>query len=272
VRRLARVLLRQRPEYPWEVVRDGLARLGYEVSFEVRQPAPAELLVTWTPWRGTVVDRYGEAHRAAGGTWLVLENGYLRSAYRGDRYYCLGLNGFNGVGDHRAQGSPADRFLDLSRPALPWRTSGDHILLIGQNGGADHRYTMPAGWLDDVVERLRCLTPRPIHYLPKRQRPQFFQYRHDNVTLREDSLERCLEDAWCAVTYNSKAAVEALLSGIPALYDGQNSAIQACVAPGIQLVERPPTPNRAQLLADLAYAQWSTAELATGRPFARFLT
>lgn len=275
---IAHILIRQRQDYPFEVVVEGARALGYQTVFGVHQrPQPEDLLITWTPWLGSLSQRLGEQHTAQGGKWVVLENGYIPTPYgQGTKeFYCVGLNGYNGYGDHRNVGSSPDRWDALSLEITPWRTAGEHVALIAQMGGHDARLTMPPNWPDDVMRRLRALTGRPVLYRPKPMRPRHFSSHHDNATVlaqyEELPVEAYFKDAWVMVTYNSKQVVIAWLHGVPALYDGPKSIIGTLVPRGIDRVECPPMPEREQFFCDLAYAQWSADEIKTGQPFERLL-
>jgi hypothetical protein len=157
---------------------------------------------------------------------------------------------------------------------MPWRERGEHVALFAQMGGHDLDVTMSLHWPDDVVDRLTALTQRTIVYRPKPERPRYFLRLHEQVTMPDFvgvPVEQFLENAWAAVVYNSKIAVEALRRGVPALYDGPNSIVGGLVPRGIENIEDPPRPEREQFFYDLAYAQWSAEEIATGAPFKRML-
>lgn len=268
------VLIRDRDVYPRAAVIAGLQALGYSVQLDGLSSSfnKKDLLVTWTPWQSSLSQRAGETHKERGGKWIVLENGYIQTPVA---QYAVGLNGFNGWGDHRNECSPPDRWDALQLEIKPWREGGEHIALFAQMGGHDYNLTMPSYWPDDVAQRLALLTKRPIVYRPKPSRPKYMTKQHTNVSMPpfvDVPLSGYLDNAWAAVVYSSKTAVEALRCGIPALYDGPMSILRTIVPRGIEFIEDPPRPERWPFFCDLAYAQWSKEEISTGVPFQRLLT
>jgi len=274
------ILLRDAPGYPREAVAWGAASIGYSPQFGGvdRTFGIEDLLITWTPWRGSLSHRLGEQHKQNGGKWIVLENGYIGGTKT--KQYAVGLNGFNGSGDHRNNESDCDRWMALCLEGLdlkPWREDGEHIVVFGQMGVHDHRFSMPPNWPDDILSRLAILTPRKVLYRPKPSRPRLLNQPHANAmnidfNWRDAPLEQFFKNAWATVVYNSKCAVESIRCGIPALYDGTQSILSSIVERGVGCIEAPPRPSREQFFYDLAYAQWSADEISTGYPFERLLS
>ena len=269
------VLMRDTESYPLAAVVAGAKALGYNVHIGGvdRTINSKDLIITWTPWRGSLSHRLGEQHKASGGKWIVMENGYISGAK--DPHYAVGLDGFNGLGDHRTVMMPSDRWNSFGLEIQPWRIDGSHIALFAQMGGHDLRFTHHPHWPDDVVSRLEKLTDRSVVYRPKPSRPRYFLKIHENIKMNDLSgyrLEDYFKDAWATVVYNSKIAVESLRLGIPAVYDAPCSILKSILQPGIESIENPPMPDREQFFYDLAYAQWSASEIATGEPFKRILS
>lgn len=268
------VLIKDQAAYPRAAVIAGLQAIGYNTYADGLSSSfsKKDLLVTWTPWKSSLSQRAGEMHKERGGRWIVLENGYIQTQAT---QYAVGLNGFNGWGDHRNESSPPDRWESLGLEIKPWRESGEHVVLFAQMGGHDYSLTMPPYWPDDIVQRLSLLTRRSIIYRPKPLRPKYLTKQYKNVSMPsfvDTPLSWYFENAWAAVVYSSKTAVEALRCGIPALYDGPMSILRTIVPRGVEFIEDPPQPERWPFFCDLAYAQWSAEELSTGLPFQRLLS
>lgn len=267
--RLAHILVRQREGYPHEALEAGCRAAGLTPQFgHGGKLDPEVVLVTWTPWRGSLADRAGEQHRARGGAWIVCENGYFNDV-EGNRYISMALCGYNGWGHSLPSGLLSDRFDALGLAIQPWREEGEHILLVGQAGGTDARFTMPTGWPDDVIERIRAVTDRPIIYRPKPTRPLPLLRKHAGVTTADPHvpISELFQGAWAAVIHSSKVSAYALLHGTPVLYDGESCVLSSLYGRGVELVEDPPMPERKPFFDDLAYAQWSHDEIASGEPF-----
>lgn len=265
------ILVRDREGYPYAELMAGLSAHGLTPQPLTRAtPDPRAVLVTWTPWRGGLADRVGSAHASRGGDWIVCENGYLG----GKNHVAMGRAGYNGWGVATPTGRPPDRFETLELKIEPWRESGEHILVIGQAGGTDHRFTMPLDWPDKVIECLRRLTNRPIIYRPKPTRPEPLASDWSDVTTadRHVTLDELFEGAHAVVVYNSKVAGYALLKGVPVLYDAAHCALSALYLRGLDSLENPPQPDRWPFFCDLAYAQRSRAEIASGAAFSYLLS
>ena len=117
----------------------------------------------------------------------------------------------------------------------------------------------PEAWTATVVAQLRQLTDRPIEVRMKPTRTERI--------LKNQSLENALsEDVHCLVTYNSIAALEALMVGKPAITLGPNCASMVCNT-SLSDVDNLHTPDKDEMLAlmaHLSYAQFSRQEMMNG--------
>ncbi len=116
----------------------------------------------------------------------------------------------------------------------------------------------PAEWTEQVVKQLKTLTDRPIEVRMKPNRTQ---------RISNNSLEDALDDeVHCLVTYNSIAALEALMHGKPAIALGPNCATMVCNT-NLNQVEDLHIPDKDEmtaLMAHLSYAQFSREEMMNG--------
>jgi lipopolysaccharide biosynthesis glycosyltransferase len=117
---------------------------------------------------------------------------------------------------------------------------------------------MPEEWVKQVVAELKKYTSRPIEI---RLKPN----RTERVT--DKTIQAALaDDVHCLVTYNSIAAVEALMEGKPAIVLGPNAAQSICETK-LQNVDNPKMPDRDTtdaFFAHLAYCQFDVHELRNG--------
>jgi len=116
----------------------------------------------------------------------------------------------------------------------------------------------PEEWVQKVMAELKRYTSRPIEV---RLKPS----RQERVTTNtiQDALA---DDVHCLITYNSIAAVEALMEGKPAIALGPNAA-QAICETNLSNVETPKIPDREEMdafMAHLAYCQFDVTELRSG--------
>ena len=116
----------------------------------------------------------------------------------------------------------------------------------------------PEEWTEQTVEELKTYTDRPIEIRLKPNRTQ---------RISTDSLETALQDdVHCLITYNSIAALEALMVGKPAITLGPNCASMMCNTSlsEIEHLHKPDKDEMTALMAHLSYCQFSRAEMMNG--------
>ena len=113
-------------------------------------------------------------------------------------------------------------------------------------------------WLQTTVETIKQYTDRPIEI---RQRDPNRQIRVAN------SMESALTDVHALVTFNSIAATESVMAGVPAFVLAPCNAALPVSNTDLSKIESPWYPDRDFLemwLRHLAYCQFSNQELADG--------
>ncbi len=147
--------------------------------------------------------------------------------------------------------------------AKPWRTKGDHIVLAGMSQKSAESYGLKAEeWERKAVIELRRHTDRPIIYRPK---PSWLGAQPIPTTTMERTAlpDQALRNCHAVVTHHSNVAVDALAAGVPAF------CVEGVAVPmserRLRRIERPVFPEgREQWLANIAWSQWSVAEMASG--------
>lgn len=113
-------------------------------------------------------------------------------------------------------------------------------------------------WIAETVAEVKRHTDRPIEIRMKRNR---------NERMAENTMEEALaNDVHCLVTYNSVAAVEAVMLGKPAITLGPNAACQVSTHK-IEDIENPKIPSldeREAWLRHLSYSQFTFDEMSNG--------
>ena len=116
----------------------------------------------------------------------------------------------------------------------------------------------PEEWVKQTIQALKKYTDRPIEI---RMKPN----RTERVTTK--TMRAALQDdVHCLVTYNSIAAVEALMEGKPALVLGPNAA-SSIAETDISNIDNPRIPTRDEtdaFFAHLGYCQFTVPELSSG--------
>jgi lipopolysaccharide biosynthesis glycosyltransferase len=139
-------------------------------------------------------------------------------------------------------------------------TPGTKILLVPPSNKVMDLFGQPSPeeWVKQVTAELKRYTDRPIEV---RLKPT----RTDRVTTK--SIQAALaDDVHCLITYNSIAAVEALMEGKPAIVLGQNAATTIAETE-LKNIENPRFPSKDEMNAfinHLAYCQFTIAELRSG--------
>lgn len=153
---------------------------------------------------------------------------------------------------------PRDRLARCDHRLKP-RSNGSKILIAPPSQKSLSLWNMdPEIWVAETIEQLKQHTDRPIEIRLKRPRSE---------RMAENTMEEALsDDIYCLVTYNSVAAVEAVMLGKPAICLGPNAA-SVVANTGVESVERlffPDDDLREAWLRHLSYSQFTFAEMSNG--------
>jgi len=153
---------------------------------------------------------------------------------------------------------PDDRFMATSTQ-IRKKTSGRNILLCPPSQKALNYWDVNLEtWILQTTETIKRYTDRPIVIREKANR---------QIRTNDDTMEMALSrDVHCLVTYNSIAAVEALILGKPVFTMGPNAA-GPLANKELSRIEQPmmPVVDRVrQLCCNLAYGQFTPAEMIDG--------
>ena len=153
---------------------------------------------------------------------------------------------------------PDDRFLKTDT-VIYKETKGKNVLLCPPSQKALTYWGIDLQeWLDSTIAEIKLHTDRPIVVREK-------QSRHLRVNV--DTMEMALaNNVHCMVTYNSIAAVEALVLGKPVFTMGPNAA-EPLANTDLSKIEEPMMPvidRVRQLCCNLAYNQFTPDEMVDG--------
>jgi len=153
---------------------------------------------------------------------------------------------------------PSDRWEKLGIKLRP-RQSGKKILIAAPDEKPCVFYGIELEtWITDVVEKLKRLTRRPIEI---RQRDPNRQKRVNN------SFESALDDVHAVITFNSIAATESIIHGVPAFVLCECNAARSVANTDLSRIEDPVFPDndlRQAWVNHLAYGQFHNRELEDG--------
>lgn len=252
-----------------ESVEDGVRRLGFDVQREAAHC-----------WMSTQATTKVRAVVACGTHGLYSEIGaYYRKA--GIAFAAVDRPYLNAPGQVRVAPSrtwlpefdgpvPLDRLESLGiETSERRRVKNQCVLILGQRTGGE-AHGMNRGpfemWAQSVVERVKSLSdsrvvwrPHPADVWPVEGAPL--------SDPRERSLADDLAEAWLVVTYNSDAAIEALIAGLPVVAEGP--AVYSEISGSLSSfgkIAAPPAGHLREVLARIAYSQWTAEEIVSGLP------
>jgi hypothetical protein len=194
--------------------------------------------------------------------------------YGSSEFLAFSLNGPKGLGYFNNKNSPSDRFDSFKLDVLPWRTQGDHILLLGQRSrNALCSEVNFASWYKLISVQMKAVTDRPIKFRPhpRGNEQDFRWFKRNNVEIVEGSLKDNLINCWASVGLTTNALFESILSGIPIFALHKNSYFYKIGNKHITAIEEPITPDRTTFFNDIGYAQWRLKEVSEGKPFKHLL-
>lgn len=202
-----------------------------------------------------------KAEMASGRRALIVERGYV-----GDRlgtWTSMGFDGLNGRADFRTEGKGPERWDRLFAGYMkPWRDGpGEgHVLIMGQvMGDAALQGFDVDRWAFDLCDRMVQHDLKPLFRPHPRAR---LSPLTADLPLAGGDLDAAMAAADWVVTYNSNTGVDAVLAGVPTV--SLDRGAMAFEVTGRRIFERPPTPDRTQWAAELAWRQWTIDEIRCG--------
>lgn len=238
-------------QYHARAIEAGLRRHGIEVAYgQWNQPEPGDFSVCWGI-------KQPELFKA--GPVLVLERGHV-----GDRlaYASAGWDGLGRRGRYPSATDGGARWRARYGMLMePWRReiSTAYALLLGQVEGDAALYDLDLpGWLQRTTKELVSLGWE-VRFRPHPLGPIAAPPGSRRITGR---LLDNLAGAGLCVTFNSTAAVEAVLSGIPVV--STDPGAMSWPVSGHDLHGPLVRPAREAWAWDLAWTQWTVEELASG--------
>lgn len=193
---------------------------------------------------------------------------YMDTGYVGNQPNPLNPNGWklyhrivkNDIQHGAVIPRPADRWEKLQKKLQPWRRGGSQIIVAAPDEKPCRFYGIDQQqWINNTVSTLKQHTDRPVVV---RQRAKSRAERTHNNT-----LEQALQHAWALVTFNSVAATESVMLGVPAFTLAPANAASPVCLQDITKIETPFYPDMDQVHAwacHLAYGQFHVSELKNG--------
>lgn len=158
---------------------------------------------------------------------------------------------------------PDDRWRRLGLTLSP-RRYGERIIVAAPDEKPCRFYGIDQKqWVEETVNTLRKITRRPVEVRPRAPR------REDRVHV--DPLQRQLvSNTHALVTFNSAAAIESIMNGVPAFVLAPTHAAAPVANTDLAKIDDPYWPDQDKLYAwasHLAYGQFHVAELQNGQAY-----
>jgi hypothetical protein len=217
--------------------------------------------------------------RAVGAIWLIFDKGYCRQKRRdgmaGWEYWRVSINEHHPTARLSRPGADPQRWRALGLDLKPYRAAGDQIVIAGSSAKYHEFYGLrePTTYASKIVQDLRkdiLKTDRPIVYRPKPSWREAVPVQKTRFSTPSESIGDALAGAWALVTHGSNACFEAMLMGVPCIVLG-NAVARPISSTELAAIEEPRVATGAErlnLLANLAWWQWTAEEMANGAAWA----
>ncbi len=197
---------------------------------------------------------------------------FLRYSLDGVYYNTNNYANRNSNADHWNQISRT-----LSLTMLPWRQSGQHILVcLQRDGGWSMKGIDMAQWATETVTHLRRITQRPILIRSHPKAPVDLGHLLSLSDVRQSmpgsSLQDDIRGAWASVFFNSSSCVASILAGVPVIAQDPDCVAWSVAGHDLNSIESPHMPDREQWLWDLSAAHWTDQQSEQGLIVRKFQT
>ena len=158
---------------------------------------------------------------------------------------------------------PSDRWDQLGVEIHPRRTGLRIIVAAPDEKPCRHYGIDQQQWIRDTVTEIKRHTDRPVEVRERAAR------RSDRV-LNEPLSHVLTQDVHAVVTFNSVAAVESILAGVPAFVMAPSHVAEPVANRDLSRMDAPFYPDQNLLMAwchSMAYGQYHVRELKNGTAF-----
>ena len=255
-------------------------RASGEQVYENQHIQDGDVAVIWSVlWQGRmrkykeIWDRYRNKNKPV----IVIEVGGIKR----NETWKIGINGVNREADFANQDADAIRWKKFNTNLLPWKQTGEDIIICGQHTNSHQWRNNPpmSTWFDQQITEIRKYTDRPIVIRPhprnhvtldikKFKNVKVVSPQRDNKTYDDTDLTERLKSAWALVSHSSNPAITAVMHGIP-VYVSESSLSYDVGNNSYKNINNPKMPERQQWANKLAYTEWWPDEIEQGIPWQR---
>ena len=198
---------------------------------------------------------------------IVLERGFIQR----EDYFMAGIGGLNHRAEFHYEDADNQRLKLLNTQMADWKQTGERIIVCGQvPWDSSVQHISFETFIDGTIRQLSEYTDKEIVFRPHPQHPEAIAVGHLPCTLSENNtLAEDLQDAFAVVTFNSNAAVEAVIAGVPVFAFDEGSMAWPIANSDLRKINDPDMPERQNWLEQVSYAQWNLEEMSAGLPWER---
>lgn len=163
---------------------------------------------------------------------------------------------------------------DIGYDLKPWRMNGNHVVILMQK---DSGWTMEnrgsIEWCSETIDEIRKHTNRQIvirtHPSDTKIKEKYeLLSKSKNVMLSQSSdIREDLDNAWCAISYNSSPGAVSAMEGIPVFImdkDYRKSPAFLVGNTDITKIEDPIMPDRTEWIQRIAMSHFSVDDIKSG--------
>lgn len=195
---------------------------------------------------------------------------YMDSGYFGNKISSQNPNGWkyyhrvvpNNLQHSQVIARPSDRWQRLNLNLQNRNTQGKNIIVVMPDDKPCSFYDIDREhWIESTLNTIKQFTDRPVVI---RDRTASRRYRV------AASFEELLKDAFATVTFNSIAATESIIAGVPAFTLAPCNAAMPVSNTDLKNIDTPWWPEeeqRYQWACHLAYGQFHVSELLNGTAY-----
>ena len=192
---------------------------------------------------------------------------YMDTGYFGNRLGIRNPHGWklwhrivdNDLQHNKIRKCPDDRWKQLGLDIQPRRYGQNIYIVMPEEKPCIVYGTTVAEWLQQTIDTIKANTDRPI----------VIRERNKNRQVRETTpFTSLLDTAHAVVVYNSIAATEAVLGGVPAFITAPSNAADPVANRDLATIDKPWFPDHDMVYewaCHLAYGQFHVSELGNGQ-------
>lgn len=213
--------------------------------------------------------RIVDAYLAAGKHAILIDKALVRVAGAAHRYFrvCIDAPSPNRYMMRKSRDGRRWEELKVDLQPRRQRKRSEIVLALSSQKYCDyHGLGNATDYAQQIVNECRGKSKRPIVYRPKPSWLGYEPIRKTKLSRPPETMMDLLETAHVVVTHGSSAAMDAVISGVPAIALGE-SAVAPVAGSSLKQINEPPFPSddaRWQWAANVAWCQWTVSEFASG--------